>query len=124
VGNFWGMLLSKYIHEQYNRKRMDNLIEQVKDWGTSKNLLPATDEIMVQAQWDKLQEEVYELCDEIMRKDYSKSRMELGDVLVVCTLLAYQLGATPQECLGMAYEKISKRTGKTIDGQFVKDKEV
>ena len=118
------MLLSKYIHEQYNRKRMDNLIEQVKDWGTSKNLLPATDEIMVQAQWDKLQEEVYELCDEIMRKDYSKSRMELGDVLVVCTLLAYQLGATPQECLGMAYEKISKRTGKTIDGQFVKDKEV
>jgi hypothetical protein len=26
-----------------------------------------------------------------------------------------------EECAQIAYDKISKRTGKTIDGQFIKD---
>jgi NTP pyrophosphatase (non-canonical NTP hydrolase) len=35
--------------------------------------------------------------------------------------LATHLGHDLEECGQIAYEKISKRTGKTIDGQFIKD---
>ena len=36
--------------------------------------------------------------------------------------LATDLGHNLEECAQLAYDKISKRTGKTIDGQFIKDK--
>jgi NTP pyrophosphatase (non-canonical NTP hydrolase) len=35
--------------------------------------------------------------------------------------LANHLGHDLEECGQIAYDKISKRTGKTIDGQFIKD---
>jgi NTP pyrophosphatase (non-canonical NTP hydrolase) len=35
--------------------------------------------------------------------------------------LARDLGHDLEECAQIAYDKISKRTGKTIDGQFIKD---
>jgi hypothetical protein len=35
--------------------------------------------------------------------------------------LANHLGHDLEECAQIAYDKISKRTGKTIDGQFYKD---
>jgi NTP pyrophosphatase (non-canonical NTP hydrolase) len=47
--------------------------------------------------------------------------MELGDCMVVLTILAAQLGVTTEQALEMAYNKIRHRTGKTINGQFVKD---
>ena len=37
--------------------------------------------------------------------------------------LANDLGHDLEECAQMAYNKISKRTGQTIDGQFIKDKQ-
>jgi uncharacterized protein YabN with tetrapyrrole methylase and pyrophosphatase domain len=37
--------------------------------------------------------------------------------------LARDLGHDLEECAQMAYDKISKRTGQTIDGQFYKDKQ-
>lgn len=36
-------------------------------------------------------------------------------------LLAIQLETTPAECLEMALNKIEKRTGKTVNGTFIKD---
>ena len=47
--------------------------------------------------------------------------MELVDVLVTSILLADLLGATVEECLRLAYEKIAKRTGKTVNGVFIID---
>jgi NTP pyrophosphatase (non-canonical NTP hydrolase) len=35
--------------------------------------------------------------------------------------LATHLGHDLEECAQIAYDKISKRTGKTVDGQFYKD---
>ena len=35
---------------------------------------------------------------------------------------AYDCGFTPEQCLFAAYQKIKNRTGKTVDGVFVKDK--
>ena len=48
----------------------------------------------------------------------------MGDILVTLIILCEQIGIDPEECLSMAYEKISKRKGKTINGTFVKDEDL
>lgn len=51
-------------------------------------------------------------------------KLEMGDIFVTLIILCEQLGIDPVECLSMAYEKISKRTGKTINGQFIKSEDL
>ena len=45
-----------------------------------------------------------------------------GDMVVVLTNLAELSGLTIEECIESAYEVISKRKGKMINGTFVKNK--
>ena len=73
-------------------------------------------------QMKKLFEEVDEFDVEICKGDFEKAKNELGDIIVVCTILAKMLDSDMQECLNLAYNKISKRTGMMVDGTFVKDK--
>lgn len=51
-------------------------------------------------------------------------RLEMGDIFVTLIILCEQIGIDPVECLSMAYEKISKRKGKTINGQFIKEEDL
>jgi len=46
----------------------------------------------------------------------------IGDILVTLIIQAKMQGLTIEECLESAYNVISKRTGKMVDGIFVKDK--
>jgi len=46
----------------------------------------------------------------------------IGDITVTLIIQAEMQGLDFQDCLQAAYDVISKRTGKMIDGQFVKDK--
>ena len=50
--------------------------------------------------------------------------LEMGDIFVTLVILCEQIGIDPEECLSMAYEKISKRKGKTINGCFVKEEDL
>jgi NTP pyrophosphatase (non-canonical NTP hydrolase) len=45
----------------------------------------------------------------------------IGDIMVTMIIQAEMQGVTIEECLNSAYDIISKRTGKMINGQFVKD---
>lgn len=45
-----------------------------------------------------------------------------GDQLVTLIIGAHMNGLNLIDCLESAYNVISKRTGKMINGQFVKDK--
>lgn len=47
----------------------------------------------------------------------------LGDILVTIIIQAEMQGMSLIDCLESAYNVIAKRTGKMIDGQFVKDAE-
>jgi len=74
----------------------------------------------------KVMEEVGELAREVLKADTSPTqRVELkdaiGDVLVTIIILTTQLGLDTEDCLLHAYNEISGRTGKTINGIFVKD---
>ena len=45
----------------------------------------------------------------------------IGDSFVTLIILAKQLGLEPAECLEAAWNEIKNRTGKTVNGVFVKN---
>ena len=75
-----------------------------------------------EAQCDKTLEEVYELNQAIKENNKEEIIDALGDILVTIIIQAEMQGLELEDCLQSAYNVISKRTGKMIDGQFVKDK--
>jgi NTP pyrophosphatase (non-canonical NTP hydrolase) len=69
----------------------------------------------------KLTEEVGEVAHAVARKDLVLLKDGIGDVGVVLTILAAQHDLTIQECIMSAWDVIKGRTGKTVDGVFIKD---
>ena len=55
----------------------------------------------------------------VITKDQLKD--DLGDILVTLIIQAEMQGTNLTECLELVYNVISKRKGKMIDGQFVKN---
>lgn len=70
----------------------------------------------------KTQEELTELLNAIVDDDKLEIEDAIGDIMVTLIILAEMQGVTLEECLNGAYDIISKRTGKMVNGQFVKDK--
>jgi len=97
---------------------MADLTLAVRDWAVARDLI---DRDNVPAQFMKMIEEVGELSRAIQKNNTSGIIDGLGDTLVTVIILAYQLGYTPRQCLQVAYNEISKRTGRTVGGVFVKD---
>jgi NTP pyrophosphatase (non-canonical NTP hydrolase) len=73
------------------------------------------------AQCDKTFEEVEELAEAIENNNRAEVIDALGDILVTIIIQAEMQGLKLTDCLESAYNVISKRTGKMVDGQFVKD---
>ncbi|WP_129045020.1 MazG nucleotide pyrophosphohydrolase domain-containing protein [Companilactobacillus metriopterae] len=98
-----------------------NLITLIQEWSTKRGLNKTDPE----KQLIKLKEEVQELSDALVNKDFSNKngsfQDSVGDTLVVLIILCQQTGVDINECLNGAYEEIKDRTGKTVDGVFVKD---
>ena len=70
----------------------------------------------------KLQEEAGELAKALLNNDKPEVIDAIGDMVVVLTNLAHLQGVTYRRLvLTEAYKVISKRTGKMINGTFVKD---
>ena len=99
--------------------RIDELQRAVLAWAEERDLLHAKN---ATAQMGKVAEEVEEFFAEVKSGDLHEMKLEFGDVLVTLIILAEQLSINPEECLAMAYEKIKSRKGKTINGQFIKEK--
>ena len=109
----------------------EDLKDVVLAWADDKDLLH---EENAEKQFMKFIEEVFEFKTEFdssigfINRDLVDIRedmqFEMGDIFVTLIILCEQIGIDPVECLSMAYEKISKRTGKTIDGQFIKSEDL
>lgn len=87
-------------------------------WATQKGIIENGTTI---AQAGKTIEEVNELVDAIIKDDREEIVDALGDILVTIIIQAEMQGLKLTDCLESAYNVISKRTGKMVDGQFVKD---
>ena len=117
------------------------LREKVLDWAKDKDLLH---EENAEKQFLKFMEEVFEFRDEwlLYVHEYNVSgcreadndlvvaeyrhnmKLEMGDIFVTLIILCKQLGITPADCLELAYNKISKRKGRTINGIFIKEEDL
>jgi len=55
-------------------------------------------------------------------EDYSEQVDAIGDIAVVLTNLAELAGpSSVEDCIGIAYNVISKRKGKMINGTYIKN---
>jgi len=100
-------------------KSYNELEALVIAWATQKNILESGNPT---AQCEKTKEEVKELHDAIMDNNNREEVIDaLGDILVTIIIQAEMQGLKLTECLESAYNVIAKRTGKMVDGQFVKD---
>jgi len=98
--------------------RFESLQVNVLEWAKDKDLLKPEN---ANQQFLKVIEEVGELASGIAKKDEAETIDAMGDTLVTLIILSEQLGLDPVECLREAYEVIKNRTGKTINGTFIKN---
>lgn len=105
---------------------MMELTSKVIEWAEDRNLIEGS---TPEKQLEKLAGELIELSVAVAKGSfglvYSREvAEELGDCLVVLTILAKQLDFELYDCLAIAYDKISKRQGRVIDGKFVKQEDL
>lgn len=99
--------------------KLNNEFQPIRDWATEKGIIPKAD---VNAQFLKLVEEVGELSNGIQKRKDDEIKDAIGDCVVVLTnLAAIHGGFTIEECINSAYDVIKNRTGKMVNGVFVKE---
>ncbi|MDQ8319938.1 MazG-like family protein [Enterococcus faecium] len=99
---------------------MDELITKVEQWAKDKGL----DQTDSSKQMLKTIEEIGEVAASLARKDEHGLRDGIGDVVVTLIILAMQNDMDLYECLNQAYNEIKRRTGKMVDGVFVKSSDL
>jgi NTP pyrophosphatase (non-canonical NTP hydrolase) len=87
-------------------------------WAKDKNLVKSEN---ASKQLLKLGEEVGELFSAYVKNKPEEIEDAVGDIQVVLIILCEQLGVNYENCLESAYNVIKSRTGKTINGTFIKD---
>ena len=105
---------SSITYNKYDFKIHNEILQ----WAKDKDILnPETYE----KQMLKLTEEVGELAGAIAKGNNIDQIDAIGDIQVVLIILSEQLGIDYKGALAHAYDQIKFRTGKTINGVFIKD---
>ena len=92
--------------------------QKIRDWAGERGLYTKGDK---KTQFCKLMEEAGELGRAVLKNDQEEFVDAIGDMVVVLTNMAHLGGTTIEKCIDAAYKVISKRTGKMVNGTFVKD---
>lgn len=91
---------------------------EVLIWADNKGLIKKENSL---AQFAKVVEEVGEIGRALLKKDEIELLDGIGDTVVTLIILAAQNNLDIENCLDSAYNTIKNRTGKTVDGSFIKD---
>jgi len=97
---------------------LDVYVLRIRQWAADRNLIEGATS---QAQTVKLFEEGGEVAHAVARGDRDGLKDGIGDMVIVLTILAAQNGLTLEECVAAAYDEIKDRTGRMVDGIFVRD---
>jgi len=90
----------------------------IREWAASRGLYSKGNS---HTQYVKLQEEAGELAKALLKNDKPEIIDAIGDIVVVLTNLAHLEGYDIEYCIDEAYKVIAARTGKMVNGTFVKD---
>jgi len=97
----------------------DNYVfDDIREWAEVRGIFKKGD---TKTQYLKLIEEAGELGRAILKSDEPEIVDAIGDMVVVLTNLSHLAGYRIEDCIQSAYDTISKRTGKMVNGTFVKD---
>lgn len=118
---------------------MNQLIDNVRQWFHDKEIIKNSNPLK---QLEKTQEELTETRDAAVKikcikdlqyhtglyvtEDEANNLMHelkdgIGDTVVTLIGVCEMYGVSLEQCLQQAYDVISKRTGKMVDGKFKKD---
>ena len=90
----------------------------IREWAQERGLYDKGD---VKTQTLKLLEEAGEICRAVLKNDKEQIIDGIGDCVVVLTNLAELNNVSIEDCIDAAYDEISNRTGKMVNGTFKKD---
>ena len=134
-----GLDNAKQMNDQYNGKTLsgglspersyeccdeNNLctcmsqFDLIREWANERGLYDKGD---VKTQTLKLMEEAGEICRAVLKQDKAEIIDGIGDCVVVLTNLAELNNVSIEDCIDAAYDEISNRTGKMVNGTFKKD---
>ena len=99
-------------------KPLSELVALIQNWAWDRNLIDGSTH---NAQMLKLMEEVGELAGGVCKDKADVIKDSIGDVFVVLTIIAAQMGWSIEECVQAAYAEIKNRKGRMIQGVFVKE---
>lgn len=99
---------------------MEQLISKVEQWSIARKM----NETHPSKQYLKVAEETGEIARALVRNNMEELKDSIGDVVVTLIILAQQSGLTLKECLECAYEEIKDRTGKNINGIYIKSEDL
>jgi len=94
------------------------MFDKIREWATNKGIYAHGD---AKTQYLKLMEEAGELAQALINNDKPEIQDAIGDMIVVLTSIAKFEDIKIEQCIESAYDVINKRTGKMINGTFVKD---
>lgn len=107
--------------------KLQNEFEPIRQWARERGIFDHGD---VKTQFIKLQEEVGELAQAILKKDKEEFYDAIGDCVIVLTNLAHLakidsqfIGMTYdiEDCVNISYDEIKRRKGKMDNGTFKKE---
>ena len=96
----------------------DTAFNRIRQWADERGLYEKGD---AKTQYLKLMEEAGELGRALLKDNVEEQIDAIGDMVVVLTNLSELIDVPIEECIESAYEVISQRTGKMVNGTFVKD---
>lgn len=97
--------------------KLDERFTKIRMWAEERGLYAKGDP---KTQYLKLMEEAGELGRALLKDDQPEVVDAIGDMIVVLTNLAYLAGYEVEYCIDSAYDVIAERTGKMVNGTFVK----
>ena len=107
-----------YYNTYHTPVKTDERFDLIRDWAATRGLYQQGNP---HTQYVKLQEEAGELAKALLKNDQPEIVDAIGDMVVVLTNLAHLQGYDIEYCIDEAYKVIAARTGKMINGTFVKD---
>ncbi len=109
-----------YFNLEHNpiKTKTSERFDLIRNWAATRGLYEKGNS---HTQYVKLQEEAGELAKALLKNDQPEIVDAIGDMVVVLTNLAHLQGYDIEYCIDEAYKVIATRTGKMINGTFVKD---
>jgi len=99
---------------------MKKLIKKVEQWAEEKGIFEKSYPLK---QHIKTQEEVNELLEAMANNNEEAVKDAIGDILVTLIIQAKMQNMQLKDCLKHAYNTISNRQGKMVNGIFVKEEQ-